>query len=74
MSGVLSLADVFDAMTLDRPYQKGLPHREALVKIQAVAGRQFQNSLVAILEKLVADGRIERETAGTPTRPDPAGR
>ena len=38
---ILTLADSFDAMTNDRPYQKKRSYREALEEIENCSGRQF---------------------------------
>jgi hypothetical protein len=40
-AGVLAVADAFDAMTSDRPYRKGLPEREACLRLLKASGTQF---------------------------------
>ncbi len=42
---VLSLADVFDALTSDRPYRKAFSVPEALAEIEVQTGRQFDPDL-----------------------------
>jgi len=40
-AAIISLVDVFDAMTSDRPYRKALSTKEALLVIKDLAGIQF---------------------------------
>jgi HD-GYP domain-containing protein (c-di-GMP phosphodiesterase class II) len=42
---LLSLADVFDALTSDRPYRKAFTIPEALAEIEVQAGHQFDPDL-----------------------------
>lgn len=41
LASILALADSFDAMTNDRPYQKKRSYREALDEIRSCSGKQF---------------------------------
>ena len=43
---ILAIVDAFDAMTHDRPYQKAVPDREALMELKRCAGKQFDPHLV----------------------------
>jgi len=52
---IFALADAFDAMTNDRPYRAALPAPEALRRIRASAGTQFDPELAAIFVELAAD-------------------
>jgi putative nucleotidyltransferase with HDIG domain len=47
-AAIISLADVYDAMTSDRPYREALTEEEACQKIMELAGRQFHPDLVKI--------------------------
>ncbi|MGQ9689330.1 MAG: HD-GYP domain-containing protein [Desulfobaccales bacterium] len=53
---VLSLADVFDALTSTRPYRKAFTVPEALAEIEAQTGRQFDPDLarkfIALVDRL----------------------
>ncbi len=51
---VLSVADAYDAMTMDRPYRKGLPHSEAMQRVRDNAGTQFDPVVVAAWQDLHA--------------------
>jgi HD-GYP domain-containing protein (c-di-GMP phosphodiesterase class II) len=58
---VLALADAFDAMTSDRPYQRALAPEDALAEIDRCAGTQFDPRLARIFVGLWTD---ERRLAG----------
>ena len=51
---VLLVADAFDAMTSDRPYQGPLSTREALAELRAHAGSQFDPGVVAAMLDLTS--------------------
>jgi HD domain len=44
----IALADGYDAMTSDRPYRKGMPHEEALRRIEEGAGTQYPAALARL--------------------------
>jgi putative two-component system response regulator len=43
---IVAIADVFDALTSERPYKKAWPVHEAMAHIRAQAGRHFDPALV----------------------------
>ena len=48
---IVAVADVFDALTNERPYKKAWPRQEAIEEIQNQSGRQFDPRMVeAFLE------------------------
>ena len=49
---VLSVADAYDAMTVDRPYRKGLSHSEAMQRVCENAGTQFDPAVTAAWQEL----------------------
>ena len=61
-SRIIAVADAFDAMTSDRPYRKGLPVDEALRRLAAEAGHQFDPVVVGTLIKIVTEELAEAET------------
>ncbi len=50
---IFSVVDSFDAMTSDRPYRKALALDEALTRLRAESGRQFDPDVVAEFEQLM---------------------
>jgi HD-GYP domain-containing protein (c-di-GMP phosphodiesterase class II) len=54
----LAAADAFDAMTADRPYRQGMEPAEALRRLQAGSGAQFDAEAVALLTAVIADGVV----------------
>lgn len=61
LAAILTLADSFDAMTNDRPYQKKRSYSEALEEIRRCSGKQFNPKyselfIEAIQRELSADG------------------
>lgn len=68
LASILALADSFDAMTNDRPYQKKKSYTEALEEIRRCSGRQFNPEYVepfieAIEHELIEDGMPLSEAA-----------
>jgi HD-GYP domain len=51
---IIAVADVYDALTSDRVYRKGLPPSEAMEFIMGGAGLQFDPEIVQIFVKKVA--------------------
>ena len=49
LSRILFVADAFDAITSDRPYQPALPTEIALAELQLHAGAQFDPTVVATM-------------------------
>ena len=52
---ILAVADVYDAVSSDRPYRKGMVIEAALGLIQKEAGRQFDPEMVKALLKVIAE-------------------
>ena len=55
---ILCVANVFDAMSLDRPDRPALPIQERLRELAKRAGIQFDQKVVEVLQSLVAEGRL----------------
>ena len=49
------MADVYDALTSDRPYRKAWPKEKALAYIREEAGKQFDPEVVEACLKLMAE-------------------
>ena len=54
----LAIADVFDAMTTDRPYRKGLPLEFALEEMDKQAGKQLDPQLTPVFVRLIRSRSI----------------
>jgi len=52
-AAILSIADVYDAMTSDRPYRKALNVREAIREIEINAGTQFHPNLAKVFINII---------------------
>lgn len=52
---LVAIADVFDALTAERPYKKAWPVADAVAHIQAQAGLHFDPALVMLLEPLLPE-------------------
>lgn len=46
---IVSVADTFDAMTIDRPYQKGMELGPALERLRSFVGTRYQSDVVEAL-------------------------
>ena len=55
---IVSVADTFDAMTIDRPYQKGMLLSDALERIQTFVGTRYDPSVVSALIRGCEAGEI----------------
>jgi len=55
---IVSVADTFDAMTIDRPYSKGMNLKQALEIIESYVGVRYDAKVVAALRQACADGQI----------------
>jgi putative two-component system response regulator len=49
---IVAIADVFDALTHDRPYKQAIPLDPALAEIRSLSGRQFDPQVVEAFEAL----------------------
>ena len=61
---IVSVADVYDALTSKRPYKHAWTSNEALSEIRVLAGSQFDPRVVeAFLDAVTADEQIEAEAS-----------
>lgn len=64
ISRILAVADAYNAMTSDRPYRDAMPSRVARLRLAQAADSQFDTSVVAAFEAILA-GASEDYRAGT---------
>lgn len=50
---IITVADCFDAMTSDRPYQEGLSLRQAILELQMCGGSQFDPKIVDVFVRIL---------------------
>ncbi|HKS29423.1 MAG TPA: HD domain-containing phosphohydrolase [Pyrinomonadaceae bacterium] len=55
---IVAVADTFDAMTTDRPYQKAMKFEDALGLIKKFVGSRYDESVVAALMEACESGQI----------------
>src|SRR6185503_18818290 len=55
---IVSVADTFDAMTIDRPYQKALPLDKALEVISGFIDSRYDGKVVAALIDACKHGEV----------------
>ena len=53
-SRIVSIADVYDAITSDRPYRKGLAPHEAYELLLANSGQHFDPKILSVFLKRIA--------------------
>jgi HD-GYP domain-containing protein (c-di-GMP phosphodiesterase class II) len=66
MARIISVADVYDAMTSDRAYRKALPHEATISEIKRCAGSQFDPKLVPEFVDVVERHRTDCAARGEP--------
>ncbi|MGB8540558.1 MAG: HD domain-containing phosphohydrolase [Candidatus Acidiferrales bacterium] len=63
MARIIAVADTFDAMTTNRPYQSAMDLEFALNRIRSLAISKFDPAVVAALDAAVAAGRLRLNVA-----------
>lgn len=58
-SRIVAVADAFDAMTTDRPYRPALPHTEAVRRLRAGAGSQWDRAVAEVFLDLLERGELD---------------
>ncbi|HKO97668.1 MAG TPA: HD domain-containing phosphohydrolase [Pyrinomonadaceae bacterium] len=58
MAKVVAVADTFDAMTTDRPYQQAMKFEDAVARIQSFVGTRYDESVVAAFVQACEEGQI----------------
>jgi putative nucleotidyltransferase with HDIG domain len=54
LARIIGVADAYDAMTSDRPYREALPSRVARMRLAQAVGTQFDTTVVAAFEAILA--------------------
>jgi putative nucleotidyltransferase with HDIG domain len=59
LSRIIAVADAYNAMTSDRPYRDAMPSRVARLRLAQAVESQFDTSVVAAFEAILAGGSEE---------------
>jgi HD domain len=63
VSRVIAVADAYNAMTSDRPYRDAMPSRVARLRLAQAVGSQFDTTVVAAFEAILAGATEEYRLA-----------
>jgi HD-GYP domain-containing protein (c-di-GMP phosphodiesterase class II) len=66
MSRIIAVADAYNAMTSDRPYRDAMPSRVARLRLAQAVESQFDTSVVAAFEAILAAASEEYRMASSP--------
>ena len=69
MARIVSVADTFDAMTTDRPYQKAMSLEEAIGRIKSFVGTRYDEGVVASLVAAYESGQVRAGSVRLKRRP-----
>jgi len=58
MGKIVAVADTFDAMTTDRPYQKAMKFDDAVARIETFVGTRYDAAVVAAFSEACREGQI----------------
>ena len=58
MARVVAVADTFDAMTTERPYQRAMKFEDALARIKSFVGTRYDERVVTAFIEACEDGQI----------------
>lgn len=74
MARIIAVADSFDAMTTDRPYQKGMSFEAALARLNELKSSAFDERVVESFNRAYRAGEFRPETkpAVPAPKPEPA--
>ena len=71
MGSIVAVADTFDAMTTDRPYQRAMKFEEAVERIQCFVGTRYDARVVAAFTEACNEGQIRPGSVKLKKRPEP---
>lgn len=69
MALIVSVADTFDAMTTDRPYQRAMKFEEAVERIQSLVDTRYDARVVAAFTAACDEGQIRPGSVKLKKRP-----
>ncbi|HEY7786450.1 MAG TPA: HD domain-containing phosphohydrolase [Pyrinomonadaceae bacterium] len=69
MGRIVAVADTFDAMTTDRPYQRAMKFEDAVERIKDFVGTRYDAAVVAAFAEACAEGQIRPGSVKLKKRP-----
>jgi putative nucleotidyltransferase with HDIG domain len=66
MARIIAVADAYNAMTSDRPYREAMPSRVARMRLAQAVGSQFDTTVVAAFEAILATANEAYRVGQTP--------
>ena len=69
MGRIVAVADTFDAMTTDRPYQRAMKFEDAIERIQSFVGTRYDAAVVAAFTEACVEGQIRPGSVRLKKRP-----
>ncbi len=63
---IIGVADAYNAMTSDRPYREAMPSRVARLRLAQAVESQFDTTVVAAFEAILASATEAYRTAASP--------
>ncbi len=74
MARIISVADVFDAMTTNRPYQRAMDTEVAVERIRTFVGTRYDGQVVEALVDALHSGRLDEVLKSYAASLDPVAR
>ena len=74
MARIVSVADTFDAMTTDRPYQKAMEFNAAVERLKTFVGTRYDERVVQAFVEACEEGQIRPGSVRLKKRPSTAAR
>jgi len=71
MAKVVAVADTFDAMTTDRPYQQAMKFEDAVERIESLVDTRYDSTVVAAFVAACEDGQIRPGSVKLKSRTTP---
>ncbi len=66
LSKIIAVADAYNAMTSERPYRDAMPSQVARLRLAQAVGSQFDTSVVAAFEAILATADEDYRTGVDP--------
>lgn len=66
LSRIIAVADAYNAMTSDRPYREAMPTRVARMRLAQAVGSQFDTTVVAAFEAILATAADDYRVGQSP--------